>query len=114
VAVQPAPLGELETLLLLAILHLTEQKQEAYGSAIRDQIEVRAGRRVPRGSVYVTLDRLEQKGLLVSRDGETSAVRGDRPKRIFKVTPVGLRAVRAAVTTVARMQRGLQAVLGRA
>ena len=64
----PAPtpiLGEFETLLLLAILHLHEQKQEAYGSAIRDEIETRAQRAVPRGSIYVTLDRLEEKGLLV-------------------------------------------------
>lgn len=106
-------LGEFETLLLLAVLHLTGQRQEAYGSAIRDEIETRTERAVPRGSIYVTLDRLEEKGLLLSREGGTSAARGHRPKRIFKVTPDGLRAVKTAVTALARMQRGLETVLGR-
>jgi DNA-binding PadR family transcriptional regulator len=107
-------LGEFETLMLLAILHLGEQKQDAYGSAIREQIETRAQRHVPRGSVYITLDRLEEKGLLVSRESGTSAARGGRPRRVFKVTPAGVRAVKTAVVAVTRMQRGLQDVLGRA
>ena len=112
----PAPtpiLGEFETLLLLAILHLHEQKQEAYGSAIRDQIETRAQRAVPRGSIYVTLDRLEEKGLLSSREGEATVERGNRPKRLFTATPAGVRAVKLAVGALTRMQRGLEAVLGR-
>jgi PadR family transcriptional regulator, regulatory protein PadR len=109
----PPLLGEFETLLLLAILHLHEQKQEAYGSAIREEIETRAKREVPRGSIYVTLDRLEEKGLLTSREGGSSAARGNRPKRIFTVTPGGVRAVKLAVSALTRMQRGLEAVLGR-
>jgi DNA-binding PadR family transcriptional regulator len=68
---------------------------------------------VPRGSIYVTLDRLEEKGLLASRDGGTSAARGQRPKRLFKVTAAGLRAVHASVGAVMRMRRGLETVLGR-
>ena len=106
-------LGEFETLLLLAVLHLTEQKEDAYGSAIRGEIESRTGRVVPRGSIYITLDRLEEKGLLASREGGASGVRGNRPKRIFKVTPSGLRAVRASVSTVLQMHRGLESLLGR-
>ena len=110
----PTPiLGEFETLLLLAILHLHEQKQQAYGSAIRDEIETRAQRAVPRGSIYVTLDRLEEKGLLASRDGDATPERGHRPKRLFTVTPAGVRAVKLAVGALTRMQRGLEAVLGR-
>ena len=110
----PTPiLGEFETLLLLAILHLHEQKQDAYGSAIRDEIETRAAREVPRGSIYVTLDRLEEKGLLISCEGGTSAARGNRPKRIFTVTPAGVRAVKLAVGALTRMHRGLETVLGR-
>jgi PadR family transcriptional regulator PadR len=111
---QPPPvLGEFETLLLLAVLQLTEQKQEAYGSAIRTDIETRTGRDVPRGSIYVTLDRLEEKGLLHSREGTTSEARGHRQRRNFEVTQAGVRAVRAAVTALSRMQRGLETVLGR-
>ena len=96
-----------------AVLHLTEQKQEAYGSAIRSQIESRTGRAVPRGSIYITLDRLEEKGLLASHEGRATAARGNRPKRIFKVTPPGVRAVKASVGTLIRMHRGLETVLGR-
>jgi DNA-binding PadR family transcriptional regulator len=111
---QRAPsLGEFETLLLLAILQLTEQDVEAYGSVIRREIERRTARRVPRGSIYVTLDRLEQKGLLTSRDGSPSAVRGNRPKRLFKVTPSGVRAVKSSVAAVIQMRRGLETLLGR-
>ena len=86
--------------MLLAVLHLAEQKQDAYGSAIRDEIEARAQRHVPRGSIYVTLDRLEEKGLLVSRESGASAVRGGRPRRVFTVTPAGVRAVKTAVDAV--------------
>ena len=86
---QAPGLGEFETLLLLAILHLTEQKVDANGSAIRDEIQTRAERHVARGSVYITLDRLEEKGLLTSREIGGSAARGHRPKRVFKVTGRG-------------------------
>ena len=108
-----AVLGEFETLLLLAVLHLTEQKQDPYGSTIRTEIEARTGRSVPRGSIYVTLDRLEEKGLLTSHEGRATAARGHRPKRIFKVTPAGLRGVKVSVGAVLRMHRGLESVLGR-
>src|SRR5918997_1496255 len=106
-------LGEFETLMLLAVLHLVEQKQDAYGSAIRDEIQTRTRRHVPRGSIYITLDRLEQKGMLLARESGMSAERGGRPRRVFTVTPAGVRAVKAAVDAVTRMQRGLHAVFGR-
>ncbi len=109
----PSALGEFETLLLLAILQLTEQGREAYGSAIRADIAERTARPVPRGSIYVTLDRLEDKGLLVSSETGASDVRGQRPRRIFKVTPAGVRAVKASVTAVIRMRKGLESLLGR-
>ncbi len=110
----PAPvLGEFEALLLLAVLHLTAAGHDAYGSAIRTEIEARSGRAVPRGSIYVTLDRLEDKGLLSSRAGAATAERGHRPRRIFKATPAGVRAASASVEAVTRMHRGLETVLGR-
>ena len=112
----PAPtvLGEFETLLLLAVLHLTEDGRDAYGSAIREQIQTRTHRAVPRGSIYITLDRLEEKGFLVSREGSTTAARGHRPKRVFRIMPSGRRSVKMAVLTLTRMQRGLEDVLERA
>lgn len=107
----PAPLGEFEMVVLLAVLHLVETGQPAYGSTIRDAIDVRANRSVARGAIYVTLDRLEAKGLLESRLGEPSTLRDDKPKRLFKLTPSGLKAVRQAVALVNRMQHGLESAL---
>ena len=104
-------LGEFEMVILLAVLHLVEQDQPAYGSTIRDAIALRANRQVARGAIYVTLDRLETKGLLASRLGDATRVRDHRPKRLFKVTPAGLKAVRQAVALVNRMQQGLEPVL---
>ena len=111
----PAPpsvvLGEFEVVVLLAVLYLVEHGQPAYGSTIRDAIAQRANRPVARGAVYVTLDRLESKDLLSSRVGEPTALRDNRPKRLFKLTPSGLKAVRQAVALVNRMQQGLEPVL---
>jgi hypothetical protein len=56
-----------EVVVLIAVLHLHERAAPAYGSSIRDEIRARANRpRQPRGAIYVTLDRLEQKQLLAS------------------------------------------------
>lgn len=80
---------------------------------MRPTVELRTSRPVPRGSSYVTLDRLEAKGLLLSPEAGASAARRHRPKRIFKVTAPGVRAVKASVTAVIRMRQGLETVLGR-
>jgi DNA-binding PadR family transcriptional regulator len=104
-----APLGEFEVIVLMAALHLG---REAHGSAILDEIESRTGRRVSRGSVYITLDRLEDKGLLESRLGGTSASRGGRPKRVFRVTTAGVKAVKHSLSVLVRMHKGLEPLLG--
>jgi DNA-binding PadR family transcriptional regulator len=104
------PLGEFEAIVLMAALHLGG---DAFGSAILSEIATRTGRRVSRGSVYITLDRLEDKGLLVSRLDDATRARGGHPKRLFRVTPVGLKAVRHSISTVARMHKGLEPLLGR-
>jgi len=106
------PLGEFEVVILMAVLHLGQAGGDAFGSAIRDEIERRSGRLVPRGSIYVTLDRLEEKGLLASKLGDTAAGRGGRPKRIFRVTPAGKKAVKHSVAVVTRMHAGLEPILG--
>jgi DNA-binding PadR family transcriptional regulator len=105
----PAPLGEFEVVVLLAVLHL---RDDAYGSSIRDDIEGRAGRPVSRGAVYITLDRLEQKGLLTSKLGGATPGRGGRPKRLFRVTAAGVKAIKQSVASLVRMHRGLEPILG--
>jgi DNA-binding PadR family transcriptional regulator len=107
-----SPLGEFEVIVLMAILHLTHAGDDAFGSVVRDEIEARSGRQVSRGSIYITLDRLEDKGLLVSKPGATTADRQGRPKRLFRVTPAGRKAVKVSVATVTRMHAGLELVLG--
>jgi DNA-binding PadR family transcriptional regulator len=107
----PVVLGEFEVVVLLAVLHLGERGEPAFGSTIRDEIAARANRHVARGAVYVTLDRLDDKALLTSRRGEPTGRRDGKPRRLFRLTPAGVRAVRQAVSLVNRMQRGLEPVL---
>ena len=95
-------LGELEQLVLLAVMH---QSEEAYAVSIRDEIESRTGIALVRGSVYVTLDRLDRKGFVTSWMGEPTAERGGKAKRCFRLTPAGRRALAAAETAVARMRQ---------
>jgi DNA-binding PadR family transcriptional regulator len=104
-----AILGEFELVVIMSVLYLGEA---AYGSAIRDDIERRGGRAVSRGAVYITLERLEEKGLLTSRFDEASDRRGGRPKRTFRTTPAGVKAVKRAVSLVTSMHKGLEPILG--
>ena len=103
-----ASLGEFEVLILLAVLRLRDDA--AYPPAIRTDIEQRAGRSVQRGAVYVTLDRLENKGLLTSRVDGATAEPG-RPRRYYRVSPKGVRAVRRALHAVEQMRAGLEPLL---
>jgi DNA-binding PadR family transcriptional regulator len=101
-----APLGEFEVLVLLAVLHLAG---DAYPPAVRSEIERRARRPVARGAVYVTLDRLEGKRLLGSRVEEGAG--SGRPRRSYRVSAKGMRALRRALAAVENMRVGLDSVL---
>jgi len=107
----PAPyLGELEQLILLAILQCGD---EAYTVPIRHVLAERSRRRVARGALYTSLDRLEGKGLVSSRLGDSIAARGSRPRRYFTVTAAGLYALRAARANLAQLSNGLESLLER-
>src|SRR5690349_16600143 len=97
-------LGELEEMVLLAVLRL---RDGAYGAAVLRELDEQAGRDVPRGSVYVTLDRLEAKGMLESRAGEPTPQRGGRAPRLVRVTEGGLAALRRTREARARLLEGL-------
>ena len=101
-------LGEFEQMVLLAVLR---EEGDGYGMSIRREIEERAGRDVSIGAVYATLDRLEQKGFVRSRDGASTPVRGGRARRHFEVTPEGAGALRTARTMMDRLWDGVD--LGR-
>ena len=106
----PSALGEFEVIVLMAVLRCGD---DAYGSAVRDEIDQRTSRRVARGAVYVTLDRLEDKSLLTSRTSESAPDRGGRPRRVYRVSAAGLRAVRQALADMASMRAGIEPLLGR-
>jgi PadR family transcriptional regulator PadR len=102
-------LGGFELLVLLALVRLDD---EAYGVPIAKAIEESSGREVAVGSVYITLDRLEGKGLVRSRVGEPTAVRGGRAKTYFRITAQGLRAVRHAQRTLINLWQGAPQLKG--
>jgi DNA-binding PadR family transcriptional regulator len=96
-------LGEFEYLLLTAAARLGD---DAYGAAIRKEIEQAAGRSCSIGALYTTLDRLEAKGLVKTWMGNSTPQRGGRPKRMVRVTASGIRAATAFYSAVRRVSRG--------
>jgi PadR family transcriptional regulator, regulatory protein PadR len=103
------PLGEFEQVVLLATLRVTG---EVYGVPIVDEIEQRTGRSVSPASVYVTLRRLEEKGLVTSWLSDPVAERGGKPRRCVEVTPEGVRLLRESRRMMESLWSGLDAVLG--
>ena len=97
-------LGEFEQLVLLALLQLDE---EAYGVAVHDEIARRTGRRMSFGTVYATLTRLEEKGMVGARLGEPTAERGGRRKKYFHILAPGRRALARSLRSVLRMSQGI-------
>ena len=82
-------LGELEQRVLVAIVHLDGR---GYAVSIGDEINRRFGKPLSLGAIYATVDRLERKGLVSSRLGEPTAVRGGKPKRFYQIEAPGHRA----------------------
>ena len=101
-------LGDMDHLVLLAILRLG---RDAYGIPILDEVSARSGREVSRATVYVALKRLEQKGLVTSRLGDSTPERGGRAKRFFKLKPSGLKALRESREMFLGLWRDYESVL---
>jgi DNA-binding PadR family transcriptional regulator len=97
-------LGHFELLVLLALMR---QDDEAYGVPIARAIEESTGKPVILASVYNTLERLEEKGLVRSSVGQPTAERGGRAKRYFSITAAGLREVKAAKKALTILWRGI-------
>lgn len=93
-------LGEVEQLVLLAVLRLGDG---AYAVAIRNEILNRTGVDLARGSIYITLDRLEQRGLVRSRFGDPTPERGGKAKRFFRLTPAARAALRSTRRALLRL-----------
>ena len=98
-------LGAFEQAVLLAIIRLAEG---AYGRAILKEVQARMEREVAAGAVHATLERLEAKGLVVSRLGPGTPLRGGRARRFYRLQPKGLRALNDARAAADALWSGLK------
>lgn len=96
-------LGEVEQLVLLAVLRLDGQ---AYAVPIRDLIDRAGSVKLSRGSIYITLDRLEKKGLVESWFSDPTGEPGGKSRRLFRIRPAGVLALKAARRAVERLSAG--------
>ncbi|BDI29438.1 hypothetical protein CCAX7_14890 [Capsulimonas corticalis] len=99
-------LGEFEEIVLLAVARL---ETSAYGVSIWQTVEEHAQRGVSVGSIYATLERLEQKGFISSRQGEATPERGGRAKRYFQIEATGEQALNEAQAIRQRLSAGAPA-----
>ncbi len=103
-------LSEFEFLVLAATARMGD---DAYAVTILYEIASRTGRKVSRGSVYVTLDRLTTKGFLESRLGEPTAERGGKAKRYYTLTTRGITAIKDSKRAFLAMVENLDPLLRR-
>ena len=105
----PTSLSGFELMVMLAVIRLGD---EAYGVPISEEIERSTGSEVVLGSVYAALTRLQEKGLVNSELGESTAERGGRAKKYFRPTAKGVRDVRDARRAFMKLWRGLPQIEG--
>ena len=102
-------LTDFELMVMLAVLRV---RDEAYGVPIAREIEETAGRSVTHAAVYLALDRLCQHGLVTSRLGDPTPERGGRAKKLFSITPTGLRAIRRTQSAFIALWKGIPELKG--
>jgi PadR family transcriptional regulator PadR len=104
-------LGEFEYLMITTAAGLGD---EAYGAAIREEMEATTGRKCSIGALYTTIERLENKGLVKTWMGHATPQRGGRAKRMVRVTPKGVQAAKDFYDAVMRVSHGASWVTDRA
>jgi PadR family transcriptional regulator PadR len=98
---RPDSLGQFEQLVLTAVLSL---RDEAYGVTIHDKVtDLARPKRISLGAVYVTLDRLEDKGFVSSWLADPTPERGGRAKRYYRLEAVGELALQESAATAKRI-----------
>jgi PadR family transcriptional regulator PadR len=104
-------LGQFEQLVLTAILTLRE---DAYGVTIHAKVqELAKPKAVSLGAVYVTLDRMEDKGYVASWLTDPTPERGGRAKRCYRLEAVGERTLQESAVTAKRIWDVISEVWGR-
>jgi len=107
---QTESLGQFEQLVLTAIVALGDK---AYGVTIQEKVEQLADRKpASSGAVYVTLDRLEDKGLIRSWLADPTPERGGRRKRYYELQAAGERALLESLRAALRMVEAVEESLG--
>lgn len=86
-------IGEFEELVMLSVGVLHPQ---AYGVGIKEEVFNQTERRVTLSTIHSALHRLEKKGLLESRFGEATNVRGGKRKKFFTITAFGAKCLKRA------------------
>ncbi len=107
--VKPTFLGEFEQMVLLATLQAGD---DAFALAVLNELDRRTGRRVDRGALYKTFDRLEGKGLVEWSVEAATPERGGHRRRLFRVTREGVDALRACRHALFNLWDGLDPILG--
>ena len=100
----PLYLGEFELLVLLAVLRVDG---EAYGVTIKEALDGETSRDVTLGAIYKTLGRLEDKGYVAASLGDPTPQRGGRRKKLYRLEPLGHRALKQSMADLRRLARGL-------
>lgn len=111
-AADVSSLGEFEHMVLLAVMRLGDE--QAYAVAILEELEQCTNRSIARGSVYVTLDRLETKGYLRSWLADPTPERGGRAKRYYALRRRAVDALRESRRALVALWAGLEQQLGKA
>ena len=96
-------LGAFEQAVLLTVWKLRE---EAYGRAVLRGVQSALVREVAAGAVYATLDRLEEKNLIDSRLEAGTEVRAGRPRRYYRLTASGIKALNESKAALEQVWRG--------
>lgn len=97
-------LGDLQQMAMLAVARLGA---DAYGAGIREELIDVAGREVSVPTVYVTLVRLEEQGLVTSGEQAPDPGQGGRARRVFSLTPEGWHALKGARAAMSRLWDGV-------
>ena len=93
---------------LHVLLEMLRRRDETYSVPLVLALEKRLERPVAQAAVFITLGRLERKGLVSSRLDEPAS---GRPRRYFKLTRQGIAAIREQRLEDARLWRGLGRLL---
>jgi DNA-binding PadR family transcriptional regulator len=101
-------IGDFEQLILFALVRLGT---DAYGVTVRREIEERTGRAISPGALYTALDRLERRGMVSSRLGESTPERGGKRKRLYTLQPAGEQALARVYESLRLMASGVAAKL---